>query len=53
MEHSPNQPQSKSNTITVEQLAEQKFPIYPKDCALVRKKKLWQREQFIANFKHD
>lgn len=53
MEHSQNPTQPKSNTITVEELAAKKFPILPKDCALIRKKKLWQREQFIASFKHD
>lgn len=45
-------PQStpQSNTITVEELAAEKYPIKPTDCWLVRRKKLWQREQFIANY---
>lgn len=52
MEPLQSQPQKPSNTITVEELAALKFPIKPKDCALIRKKKLWQREQFILNY-HD
>jgi hypothetical protein len=53
MEHLSNQCQNKSNTITLDELAAQKFPIKPTDCWMVRKKKLWQREQFIASMKND
>lgn len=47
METSKNQQTQQSNTTTLDKLAEQKFPIKPTDCWMVRRKKLWQREQFI------
>lgn len=53
METLQNQLQSKNNTITVDDLAAQKFPIKPTDCWMVRKKKLWQREQFISSMQND
>lgn len=53
METLSNQQPKQNSTTTVEELAEKKYPIYSKDCYLVRKKKLWQREQFIKQFKDD